>query len=427
MSGGVDSAVAAYLLQKEGYEVCGVTLRTWEADGEEESRCCEIDDAKRVSNKLGIKHYALNCVEDFSKKVVDPFVQSYLDGQTPNPCIECNHFVKWEKMLYAAKVMQADYIATGHYAHVIQSENGRYTVKTAKHAAKDQTYMLYKLSQEQLQRTLMPLGDYTKDEVRRIAIDAGLPVAQKPDSQEICFVTDGHYANFIEEYAQKKNNQASAASAININDSAASGTNTGNPAAPAINTDDPAASAMNTSEPTASGKNTPESSGTTDHIWKVPGPGCFVDESGKKLGTHKGITHYTIGQRKGLGIALGHPVFVKKIDPVRNEVVLSEEPALFYDKVLCRDVNFLSIPGMEPGEQLRVRAKVRYHHKAADATLEMREDGCVLIHFDLPVRAPAPGQSSVFYDENDCVVGGGIIVQPEDNGDCKDLERSQKL
>ena len=349
MSGGVDSAVAAYLLQKEGYEVCGVTLRTWEADSGEDSRCCEINDAQRVAHKLGIRHYALNCLSDFSKKVVDPFVQSYLEGETPNPCIECNRFVKWDKMLYAAEVMQADLVATGHYAHIVHLPNGRFTVKTAVHAAKDQTYMLYKLSQEQLQRTLMPLGDYTKDEIRRIALEAELPVAQKPDSQEICFVTDGHYADFIEEYARK-----------------------------------------------------------TDR--SVPGQGYFVDEDGNRLGTHKGITHYTIGQRKGLGIAMGRPIYVKEINAARNEVVLSDEPALFHDTVLCRDVNFLSIPGMEAGEKLRVRAKVRYHHKASDAVLEMQEDGRVLIHFDAPVRAPAPGQSSVFYDENDCVVGGGIIV-----------------
>ena len=210
MSGGVDSAVAAYLLQKEGYEVCGVTLRTWDAGDGTESRCCEIDDARRVSNALGISFYPLNCVGDFSRSVVEPFIQSYLDGKTPNPCIECNRYLKWDKMLYAAKVMQADYVATGHYAHIIRLENGRYTVKRADFAAKDQTYMLYKLSQEQLASTLMPLGAYSKDQVRKIAQEAGLPVAHKPDSQEICFVTDGHYADFIEEFAKKKNDLAGA-------------------------------------------------------------------------------------------------------------------------------------------------------------------------------------------------------------------------
>jgi tRNA-specific 2-thiouridylase len=367
MSGGVDSAVTAYLLQKEGYEVCGVTLRTWAPDDGSEGRCCEIDDARRISNTLGIRFYPLNCLAEFSQKVVDPFVQSYLRGETPNPCIECNRYLKWERMLYAAKVMGADYVATGHYAHVLKLENGRYTVKKANYAAKDQTYMLYKLTQEQLAATLMPLGKYTKEEVRRIAEEADLPVAHKPDSQEICFVTDGHYADFIEDYADKKNAQALACAAEgSCGPSAAS-------------------------------------------LLHVPGPGNFVDEAGNVLGTHKGITHYTIGQRKGLGIALGRPVYVKEIRPGTDEVVLSDEPALFSRIVNVRDVNFLSIPGMAPGEQLRAKAKVRYHHEASPAVLEMQEDGCIRITFDRPVRAAAPGQSSVFYDENDCVIGGGII------------------
>ena len=385
MSGGVDSAAAAYLLQKEGYEVCGVTLRTWDAGDGSESRCCEIDDAQRVAHRLGIRHYALNCVADFSGKVVDPFVRSYLEGQTPNPCIECNRYVKWEKMLYAAKVMEADYVATGHYAHVVRLANGRYTVKKARHAAKDQTYMLYKLSQEQLAATLMPLGDYTKEEVRRIALEAGLPVAQKPDSQEICFVTDGHYADFIEQYAEKRNREIVF---DNVNSR--------------LNED---------SGRSAGSKEIGDSAGSGAGGLKVPGPGCFVDEEGNYLGTHKGITHYTIGQRKGLGIALGHPIYVKEIRAASNEVVLSDEPALFSREVLCRNVNFLSIPGMDPGQQIPAKAKIRYHHQAADALLEMQADGCVRILFDDPVRAAAPGQSAVFYDADDCVIGGGIIVK----------------
>ncbi len=385
MSGGVDSAAAAYLLQKEGYEVCGVTLRTWDAGDGSESRCCEIDDAQRVAHRLGIRHYALNCVADFSGKVVDPFVRSYLEGQTPNPCIECNRYVKWEKMLYAAKVMEADYVATGHYAHVVRLANGRYTVKKARHAAKDQTYMLYKLSQEQLAATLMPLGDYTKEEVRRIALEAGLPVAQKPDSQEICFVTDGHYADFIEQYAEKRNAE--------------------------MVFDDVDSRLNKDSGCNGAGKETGCGVSSRAGGLKVPGPGCFVDEEGNYLGTHKGITHYTIGQRKGLGIALGHPIYVKEIRADSNEVVLSDEPALFSREVLCRDVNFLSIPGMDPGQQIPAKAKIRYHHQAADAVLEMQADGCVRILFDDPVRAAAPGQSAVFYDADDCVIGGGIIVK----------------
>ena len=359
MSGGVDSAVAAYLLQKEGYEVCGVTLRTWEGEDGAESRCCEIDDARRVAWKLGIQYYTLNCTREFARDVVDPFAASYLRGQTPNPCVICNRSIKWDKMLYAAKVMEADYVATGHYAHVVRLDSGRYTVKTARHAAKDQTYMLCRLSQEQLAATLMPLGSYSKDDVRRIAQEAGLPVADKPDSQEICFVTDGHYSDFLETYIRKRETI----------------------------------------------QETP-----AEKTWRGPPPGWFVDEDGNRLGMHKGITHYTVGQRKGLGIALGRPVYVKEIRPAADEVVLSDEPALFHRTVLCRDVNFLSIPGLAPGQTLRARSKIRYHHAAADSELQMLEDGTLRIHFDAPVRAPAPGQTAVFYDDDDCLIGGGFII-----------------
>ena len=374
MSGGVDSAVAAYLLQKEGYEVCGVTLRTWEGEDGAESRCCEIDDARRVAWKLGIQYYTLNCTREFARDVVDPFAASYLHGQTPNHCVICNRSIKWDKMLYAAKVMQADYVATGHYAHVVRLASGRYTVKTARHAAKDQTYMLCRLSQEQLAATLMPLGSYSKDDVRRIAQEAGLPVADKPDSQEICFVTDGHYSDFLEDYLQKR--EAIQGETI----------------------------------PPAPLEGAPAGLPSEENFWRIPAPGWFVDEDGNRLGMHKGITHYTVGQRKGLGIALGRPVYVKEIRPATDEVVLSDEPALFHRTVLCRDVNFLSIPGLEPGQTLRARSKVRYHHAAADSELQMLEDGTLRIHFDAPVRAPAPGQTAVFYDDDDCLIGGGFIL-----------------
>lgn len=395
MSGGVDSAVAAYLLQKEGYEVCGVTLRT----SERESRCCELDDARAVAWKLGIRHYVLNCTDAFSRDVVDPFVSDYLHGLTPNPCVICNRVVKWEKMLYAAKVMQADCVATGHYAHVVKLPNGRFTVKTALHAAKDQTYMLYRLSQEQLASTLMPLGAYSKEEVRRLAREAGLPVAHKADSQEICFVTEGHYADFIEDYAaEKRKGLPDVGAGSAAGDMRFSPLPAGCPAAGSGNAAEDAQSSLLPAP--GSGKN----------AWALPGPGYFVDEAGNRLGVHKGITHYTVGQRKGLGIALGHPVYVKEIRAAANEVVLSEEAALFSDTVLCRDVNFLSIPGMEPGGTLRAKAKIRYHHVAADCALKMQPDGRVLIRFDVPVRAAAPGQSAVFYDAAGCVIGGGIIL-----------------
>lgn len=346
MSGGVDSAVAAYLLKQQGYEVIGVTLRTWESEDGAESRCCEINDARRIAGILDIPYYPLNYCEEFKEKVISPFINSYINGLTPNPCIECNRYVKWERLLHTARTMGAEYVATGHYAYVIKKDNGRYTIKTAAQASKDQTYMLYKLTQEQLSSTLMPLGGYTKEEVRKIAAEASLPVADKPDSQEICFVTDGHYAEYIE----------------------------------------------------------------TNSTLPIPGEGDFVDEDGNFLGRHKGITHYTVGQRRGLGLAMGHHVFVKKICPDTNEIVISEEGALFTREVICRDVNFLSIPSLD-NSPLRCRAKIRYHHTAQDASIEALSPDRVKITFDIPVCAATPGQSSVFYDDDDCVIGGGIIEE----------------
>ncbi len=345
MSGGVDSAVAALLLKKAGYEVIGVTLRTWQAQDGSEGRCCDIDDARDAANHIGVKYLPVNATFDFQRHVVDPFAQAYLRGMTPNPCVECNRYVKWEKLLTYAKVVGAKYIATGHYAFVIRLENGRYTVKTAAHAEKDQTYMLYKLTQEQLAATLMPLGGLSKDEVRRIARDAGLPVAAKPDSQEVCFVTDGSYADFVEQ---------------------------------AANAD-------------------------------CPGEGYFVDAAGSPLGRHRGIIHYTVGQRKGLGIALGHPAYVSEIRAAQNEVVLGDESALYHREILCGDVNFMSVSGLEPAEELPCFAKIRYQHRAQAATISSAENNRVRVVFDEPVRAAAPGQSAVFYDDNNQVLGGGII------------------
>ena len=346
MSGGVDSAVAAYLLKSEGYDVIGVTLRTWEAGDGRENRCCEIDDARSVAWKLGIPYYALNCADDFRKRVTEYFTDSYIRGLTPNPCVECNRYVKWDRMLYYAKVFGAEYIATGHYASVVKLENGRYTVKRALHSEKDQTYMLYKLTQEQLSRTLFPLGQLSKAEVRATADGAGLPVAVKPDSQEICFVPDGDYTDYII-------------------------------------------------------SNCPE---------EISGGGDFVDEQGNILGKHRGIIHYTVGQRKGLGIALGYPAYVKLIRADTNEVVLGPEESLYSDSLICSDVNYMSIPALPPGEKLRCRVKIRYRHPAQDAVVEGAGNGTVKVTFDRPVRAAAPGQSAVFYDSDECVIGGGIIA-----------------
>lgn len=346
MSGGVDSAVAAYLLKQAGHEVIGVTLRNWlSADGEE-GRCCEIDDARRVASKIGIRYFAQNCIEDFRRKVEEPFIREYICGRTPNPCVVCNRLVKWEKLLEMANVLQADYVATGHYALIEKLPNGRFTVKRALHAEKDQTYMLYRLSQEQLSRTLMPLGELSKEEVRKIAQEAGLPVAQKPDSQEICFVTDGNYADYVSANA-----------------------------------------------PT-----------------EIPGEGFFVDTNARVLGKHKGIIHYTVGQRKGLGIALGRPAYVVRIDAVRNEVVLGSEEDLYRKEILLGEINFMGLSPLAPGESCEGRVKVRYHHKAQPAVITRTGEDELRVEFQESAKSPAPGQSAVIYDDGDCVLGGGIII-----------------
>ena len=347
MSGGVDSAVTAYLLHKNGYEVIGVTLRSWVSETGEEGRCCEIDDARRAANALGIRYVALNCLSEFKKKVTEPFVRAYLEGMTPNPCVICNREVKWEKLLYFADVMGAEYIATGHYAGIVKMPNGRYTVKKALHGEKDQAYMLYRLSQEQLARTLFPLADMSKEEVRSIAEEAQLPVARKPDSQEICFVPDGSYALYIKANA----------------------------------------------------------------LSSVPGEGPFVDEEGNVLGTHKGIIHYTVGQRRGLELPLGYPAYVKEIRAESNEVVIGREESLYTKEIFLGDVNMMSIPGLAPGESVRCDIKIRYRHPGKSATVYGTEDGGLMAVFDEPVKAAAPGQSAVMYDAEGCLIGGGVILK----------------
>ncbi len=345
MSGGVDSAVAALLLKKKGYDVTGVTLRTWEADSKEVSRCCETDDAERSARHMGIPYYVLNSSRDFTEKVKKPFIDSYLSGITPNPCIECNRSVKWERMLYYAEVFGADYIATGHYASVKRLENGRYTLKRALYAEKDQTYMLCLLTQEQLSRTIFPLSDLSKEEVRRIAAEEGLSIANKPDSQEICFVPDKDYAGFIE---------------------------------------------RNISSP-------------------LPGEGDFVDTEGHVIGRHKGIHHYTVGQRRGLGLPLGYPAFVTRICPENNTVVVGDEASLMERSVFVSSLNFMGIKPLDPGDRIRGYAKIRYRQEAKSATAVMTDENTLRIDFDEPLRAGAPGQGAVLYDEEGCVLLGGVI------------------
>ncbi|MCD7745251.1 MAG: tRNA 2-thiouridine(34) synthase MnmA [Lachnospiraceae bacterium] len=349
MSGGVDSSVAAYLLKEAGCDVIGVTMQIWQQESEEEMSanggCCGLgaaEDAARVAQMLGIPHYVMNFRDEFRKKVIDYFIEEYQAGRTPNPCIACNRYVKWESLLTRSLQIGADCIATGHYARVEQLPNGRYAIRRSVTAAKDQTYALYNLTQEQLSRTMMPVGAYDKPQIRAIAEKIGLLVAHKPDSQEICFVPDGDYAGFIEK---------------------------------------------------TSGYSSP--------------PGNFVTADGTILGRHRGITHYTIGQRKGLNLALGHSVFVTEIRPGTNEVVIGEAEDVFTDHLICDHLNFMSIPDLS-GE-LRVTAKIRYNHSGASAVVRRRSEDQAEVLFEEPVRAVTPGQAVVFYD-GEYVAGGGVIV-----------------
>ena len=347
MSGGVDSAVAAYLLKQAGYDVVGVTLRTWQSSDGEESRCCEINDARETARIIGISYYAFNCTDSFENKIIKPFIDNYIHGITPNPCVVCNSEIKWERLLYYSKVFGAEFVATGHYASVIKLNNGRYTVGKAAHEEKDQAYMLYRLTQDQLKHTLMPLGNLSKQEVRDIAKRAGIQVASKPDSQEICFVTNGDYAEFI--------------------------------------------------------------SRNTDSI--IPGEGFFVDENGKILGKHNGIIHYTVGQRKGLGIALGYPAYIKRINTDTNEIVLGTAGQTGCKAIICNNLNFMSIPDLNKNENISCLVKIRYRHQCQSAVLEKDGNDRIRVEFDNPVRSAAPGQSAVFYDGSGYIIGGGIITE----------------
>ena len=347
MSGGVDSSVTAYLLQQEGFDIVGVTMKLYtndDIDFVKDKTCCSLDDvedAKSVAARLGALHYTLNMTEDFRKDVMDKFVRSYRLGATPNPCIDCNRYIKFSKLLKKAIELKMDLIATGHYARIEKSAD-RYLLKKALDESKDQSYVLYSLTQDQLSRIIFPLGRMTKHEAREIAEAQGFVNADKHDSQDICFVPDGDYAHYIENWCGFRFTE-----------------------------------------------------------------GDFVDRDGNFIAKHKGIINYTIGQRKGLGIAAKAPYYVVSKDLAKNQVILGSNDDLFSNHLEATDLNFISIEKLT--EPMKVKAKVRYRQKETDAVITPLENGNVSVDFETPQRAIAPGQAVVFYD-GDIVVGGGTII-----------------
>lgn len=349
MSGGVDSSVAALLMKNSGYECIGATMKLYtneDAGVSREKGCCslsDVEDAKSVAHRLGMLHYVFNFTDKFRECVIDRFVKSYENGQTPNPCIDCNRYLKFDKMLLRMKEIDFDYIVTGHYARVEYDEKtNKYLLKKAVDDTKDQSYVLYMLTQEQLAHIKFPLGAYTKKEIRKIAEENNFVTAHKSDSQDICFVPDGDYASFIERYL---------------------------------------------------GKSFPQ--------------GDFVLRDGTVLGKHKGIIHYTLGQRKGLGVSYTKPLFVCEINTETNNVVLGDNADLFTDTLKAENVNIIS--GEDFSSPVRCKAKIRYKHEEQPATAFVDENGILNVKFDEPQRAVTKGQAVVLYD-GDTVLGGGEIV-----------------
>ena len=347
MSGGVDSSVAAFLMKEQGCQCIGATMKLFHNEDigvKRTKTCCsleDVEDARSVAFRLGIPYYVFNFSDDFKGQVIDRFIAAYERGATPNPCIDCNRYLKFERLYERARILGCDAIVTGHYAR-IEQENGRWLLKKSLDESKDQSYVLYSLTQEQLAHTRLPLGAMHKSETRRIAEEQGFYNADKPDSQDICFVPDGDYAGFIARF--------------------------------------------------------------TGHDCPA---GDFVDEDGHVLGRHKGIVHYTVGQRKGLGIAADAPLYVKQIDAASNRVVLSGNESLFSRELTANDFNWIAYD--VPPRELRATARVRYHQREQAATVTVLSDGRVHLVFDEPQRAITPGQAVVLYD-GDTVLGGGTIL-----------------
>jgi tRNA-specific 2-thiouridylase len=359
MSGGVDSSTVAAILHERGESVVGLTMQLWNhrrlpalaSAGPAQHRCCSIDDvydARRVAEHLGFPYYVVNFEQRFEDTVVRPFVEEYLAGRTPIPCTLCNNHVKFDQLLITARQIGADRLATGHYARIRRSDDsGRYELLRAVDDSKDQSYFLFGLTQEQMLRTSFPLGELTKDEVRAIARRAQLPVAEKPESQEICFVPSGNYVRFIENYLEEQG----------------------------------------TAMPSE--------------------PGELVTTSGEVIGRHHGVHHFTVGQRRGLGLAIGRPVYVVAIDRGKNQVIVGENAELRSPSCEVRAINWVSVVGLEQPAPAMV--KIRNRHEAAAATLEPLDATRVRVRFEVPQRAITPGQAAVFYS-GERVLGGGWIA-----------------
>ena len=378
MSGGVDSSAAAALLREQGFEVVGLSMQLWDytrkITSEDESwelkrggTCCSLDDiydARRVARFLGIPFYVVNFEQAFEKDVVHPFVESYLNGETPIPCTLCNTFIKFDRLLARATQIGANQIATGHYARIRQnSETGRYELLRGIDKAKDQSFFLFELTQDQLSRMHFPLGEFTKAKVRQMAQAYRLPVSEKPESQEICFIPSKDPGKFIERYLSTQSN-----------DKEISNPNTG----------------------PKEGRDAQASLG----------PGLIVNKQGVVLGKHRGIHHFTVGQRKGLGVAASERLYVIQTDKRNRRVVVGQNRDLFRSDLIATKVNWISIKKWT--EPIRVKAQIRNRHQAADATLLSEDGKSIFVHFDEPQRAITPGQAVAFY-QDDLVVGGGWI------------------